>query len=116
VPLLIDAKKVYVIDSTNIFLLFLGNDMKSKCLDSKKISPFIPKQGPKLNTPVLSDSRKLIDMLCNDEIWFPSEEITHNDWITNLVSSLIMCLSDDVVFQNLASLCKVKVLYQNCII
>lgn len=87
---------------------FHSKNKRPNSLESKKISPFIPKQGTKLTSPKLSDSRKLLEMISNNEIWFPSAEIKHNNWITNLASSLITCLSDDLVFRNLSSLCKVK--------
>lgn len=113
-------KKKKKVQHTNYFflsfLLFLGTDKKLNYLESKKILPFIPKAGPKLPTPKLSDSGTLVEMISNNQIWCPSEEVNHNNWITNLVSSFISSLSDDIVFQNLASLCQVKVMYyQNSI-
>ncbi|XP_034246355.1 serine-protein kinase ATM isoform X2 [Thrips palmi] len=81
----------------------------TNCLRSKKISPFIPEQSTKLTSkPKMSDRDSLINMISSEEIWFPPEDTKHNDWITNLVSSLIACLSDDIIFKNLAALCKVK--------
>lgn len=80
----------------------------SKCIDSKKISPFIPIQPTKPTPSLSSDTIKLVSFIQDDEIWFPSGGIQHERWISRLASSLFCSLSDDDVFNDFASLCEVK--------
>lgn len=77
-------------------------------IDKSYLTPFLP-SNEKANTGLVVINLKLFKCIDRNDLWCPEYPCTREEWITELVCSLLKVFTEKSFLPNLIPVCKVKV-------
>ncbi|CAH1112513.1 unnamed protein product [Psylliodes chrysocephalus] len=93
-----------------------GGDFGFGPINKDYITPYYSSQRKVSTQNTILNTKLFVEKMKDSKLWCPDTDISHNRWITTLVSTILKTFNDASPLSNLIEVCEVKVEFSECLL